>query len=61
MAPAPLTLRPEVLAVVRECADQYGFGSPFVGDEYLADRTPVMSMHAVDCACCACTRLPEKV
>ena len=61
--PAPLTLRPEVLEVVRECADRYGFGSAFVGDKYLADRTPVMSMHAVDCTCCACTctRLPEQV
>ena len=59
--PAPLTLRPEVLEVVRECADQYGFGSAFVGDKYLADRTPVMSMHAVDCTCCSCTRLQEIV
>ncbi|HZA22769.1 MAG TPA: sulfate adenylyltransferase, partial [Dehalococcoidia bacterium] len=28
--PAPLTLRPEVLEVVRDCASRYGFGSPFV-------------------------------
>ena len=53
--PAPLTLRPEILSLTRECAEQYGFGSPFVGDEYLAQRTPVMSMHAPDCNCCACT------
>ena len=59
--PAPLTLRPEVLEVVRECADQYGFGSPFVGDRYLTDRTPVMSMHSIDCTCCTCTRVQEIV
>ena len=46
--PAPLTLRPEVLEVVRECAERYGFGSPFVAETYLAQRTPVMSMPAVD-------------
>ncbi len=45
VAPAPLTLRPEVLEVVKECADKYGFGSPFVTEEYLQNRTPVMSMH----------------
>ena len=32
--PAPLTLRPEVLDVVRECAEAYGFGSPFVTEQY---------------------------
>ena len=54
--PAPTTLRAEVLEVVRECADRYGFGSPFVEDNYLARRTPVMSMPALDCACtCTCT------
>ena len=49
--PAPTTLRAEVLAVVRECADRYGFGSPFVEDNYLANRTPVMSMPPVELAC----------
>ena len=39
--PAPLTLRAEVLEVVHECADNYGFGSPFVTEEYLRNRTPV--------------------
>ena len=54
--PAALTLRPEVLEVVRQCADEYGFGDPFVGAEYLANRTPVMSMHALDCTSpCTCT------
>ena len=44
VAPAPLTLRAEVLQVVRECATQYGFGSPFVTEQYLRERTPVLSM-----------------
>jgi sulfate adenylyltransferase len=42
--PAPLTLRAEILEVVRECAGRYGLGSPFVTEEYLGNRTPVMSM-----------------
>jgi sulfate adenylyltransferase len=54
--PAPLTLRREVLEVVRDCANQYGFGSPFVGEKYLQERTPVMSMHALDCACTCCCK-----
>ncbi len=58
--PAPLTLRPEILSLTRECAERYGFGSPFVGDEYLAGRTPVMSMRALDGDCCGCTRAPEE-
>ena len=50
--PAPVTLRPEVLEVVRECSEEFGFGSSFVTQRYLEDRTPVMSMHAIDCDCC---------
>ena len=46
--PAPQTLRAEVLQVVRECAATYGFGSPFVTAQYLRERTPVMSMPALD-------------
>ena len=49
--PAPLTLRSEVLEVVRECAETYGFGSPFVTGQYLENRTPVMSMHDMNCTC----------
>ena len=51
--PAPTTLRAEVLDVVRECADKYGFGSPFVEDNYLQNRTPVMSMPVLEenCTC----------
>jgi sulfate adenylyltransferase len=46
--PAPQTLRAEVLQVVRQCAEAYGFGSPFVTTQYLRERTPVMSMPAMD-------------
>ena len=49
--PSPLSLRSEVLDVVKECAEKYGFGSPFVTDDYLQNRTPVMSMHTMDCLC----------
>ncbi len=52
--PAPTTLRAEVLDVVRECAEKYGFGSPFVEDNYLENRTPVMSMPEL-AAGCTCT------
>ena len=53
--PAPLTLRPEVLEVVQDCAQKYGFGSPFVTETYLQDRTPVMSMQDMPCRCCSDT------
>ena len=49
--PAPLTLRAEVLEVVQEAAELYGFGSPFVTERYLANRTPVMTMPVWDCPC----------
>ena len=52
--PAPTTLRAEVLDVVRDCADKYGFGSPFVEENYLQNRTPVMSMPELE-AGCTCT------
>ena len=42
--PAPQTLRAETLAIVRQCADQYGFGSPFVTEQYLRERTPVLTV-----------------
>jgi len=42
--PDPLTLRAEVLDVVQKCSEEYGFGSPFVDQTYLEQRTPVMSM-----------------
>jgi len=42
--PPRLIFRPEVFDLVMECADKYGFGSPFVTDEYLQKRTPVFSV-----------------
>ena len=51
--PAPLTLRPQVLEVVQDCAEKYGLGSPFVTETYQQDRTPVMSMHDMACKCCS--------
>lgn len=59
--PAALTLRPEVLEVVRNCAEQYGFGTPFVEDDYLNGRTPVMTMHDVECCCNVCTCPSENI
>ena len=47
--PNPQTLRAEVSEVVRDCGAKYGFGSPFVTEEYLQNRTPVMSMPVMDC------------
>lgn len=44
--PAPQTLRAETLDLVRRCADDYGFGSPFVTEQYLTERTPVLSIPA---------------
>ena len=42
--PPRLIFRPEVFDLVMECADKYGFGSPFVTDEYLKRRTPVFTI-----------------
>ena len=42
--PPRLIFRPEVFDLVMECAQKYGFGSPFVTDEYLEKRTPVFSI-----------------
>ena len=42
--PAPQTLRAETLAIVRQCAEQYGFGSPFVTEQYLRERSPVLTI-----------------
>ncbi|MCE2501290.1 MAG: sulfate adenylyltransferase [Dehalococcoidia bacterium] len=44
--PAPQTLRAETLALVRQCADEYGFGSPFVTERYLRERKPVLTVPA---------------
>ena len=53
--PAATTLRPQVLEVVRHCADKYGKGSPFVTQEYLESRTPVITMPEMRlCDCTDC-------
>ena len=53
--PAATTLRPQVLEVVRDCAEKYGMGSPFVTPEYLEQRTPVITMPEMDpCTCTEC-------
>ena len=43
--PASLTLPAEV---VRQCADEYGFSSPFVTEAYSPNRAPVISMQAME-------------
>ena len=53
--PSAATLRPQVLEVVRHCADKYGMGSPFVTPEYLEKRAPVIVMPELPaCACTQC-------
>jgi sulfate adenylyltransferase len=42
--PPRLIFRPEVFDLVMECAEKYGFGSPFVTEEYLKKRTPVFTI-----------------
>lgn len=42
--PPRLIIRPEVFDKVMECSEKYGFGSPFVTDEYLENRTPVFDI-----------------
>jgi sulfate adenylyltransferase len=42
--PPRLIYRPEVFDVMMECGEKYGFGSPFVTDDYLAKRIPVFEI-----------------
>ena len=42
--PTKLIFRPEVFDVLNECADKYGFGSPFCSGEYLSERQPVFEL-----------------
>jgi sulfate adenylyltransferase len=42
--PPRLIYRPEVFDVIMETAEQYGFGSAFVTENYLAKRTPVFTI-----------------
>ncbi len=36
--------RPEVFDLIMECAEKYGFGSPFVNEQYLKNRQPVFTI-----------------
>ena len=42
--PPRLIFRPEVFDLVMESAEKYGFGSPFVTDDYLEKRIPVFEI-----------------
>jgi sulfate adenylyltransferase len=42
--PTKLIFRPEIYDLVMECADRYGFGSPFCTEQYLARRGPVFTL-----------------
>jgi sulfate adenylyltransferase len=42
--PPRLIFRPEVFDLVMDSAEKYGFGSPFVTDNYLEKRTPVFTI-----------------
>ena len=42
--PSKLIFRPEVFDMMMECADQYGFGSPFCTEGYLNKRQPVFEL-----------------
>ena len=42
--PPRLIYRPEVFDVMMECGEKYGFGSPFVTDDYLQKRIPVFEI-----------------
>jgi len=42
--PTKLIFRPEVFDKLMECADKYGFGSPFCTEEYLSKRQPVFEL-----------------
>lgn len=42
--PPGALMRPEVFDVVMASADRYGFGSPFVNQQYLEKRNPVLTL-----------------
>ena len=42
--PTRLIFRPEIFDIVTECADKYGFGSPFVTREYLERAAPAFTV-----------------
>jgi sulfate adenylyltransferase len=45
--PTKLIFRPEVYEKLMECAEGYGFGSPFCTKKYLAQRQPVFKLPAL--------------
>lgn len=48
--PDPDVFRPEVFQAMVEAGESHGFGSPFVTDRYLAERTAVFSVSSHDSA-----------
>ena len=40
--------RPEVFDIIKECANEYGFGSLFVTENYLKDRRPIISLPSLE-------------
>ncbi|MCL5959649.1 MAG: sulfate adenylyltransferase [Chloroflexi bacterium] len=42
--PTRLIFRPEVFDVLMECAEKYGFGTPFVTEHYLQNASPVLTV-----------------
>jgi len=42
--PTRLIFRPEVFDTVMQCAQKYGFGSPFCSEQYLDKRGPVFTL-----------------
>lgn len=42
--PTRLIFRPEIFDIVMECAEKYGFGSPFVTKEYLEKAPPAFTI-----------------
>jgi sulfate adenylyltransferase len=45
--PTKLIFRPEVYDKLMECAERYGFSSPFCTKKYLAERQPVFKLPAL--------------
>ncbi|MEM3431537.1 MAG: sulfate adenylyltransferase [Candidatus Micrarchaeia archaeon] len=46
--PTKLVFRPEVFDKVMECSEKYGYGSPFVNDNYLANRKPIFTLDHIE-------------
>lgn len=45
--PTRLIMRPQVYEKVMECAEKYGFDSPFCSEKYLASRQPVFKLEGL--------------